>query len=452
MGAMPVEWSNSDEGEPAFRFVDGALEIVVGDQRMSIAGWPEPRAREKRAGWRQWRDFSPKFRLVAPYRPLKKKVVSRQVKRDTEAGQLGMDFGELATPQRKPEAEVLTPAQLRTRAFHGFRFSLPKQVARALEKFRSHQWQPLLLMRYDPGATELMLRNPVLGLALAHKMNGDTALMASLQVGTMRQRDILGLLDLPEAPSVAKWMSKIPPESATVEALRWALRLLRTGDADLKKSLSHLPVLNMGVMRLLSDDDLRAAVSMSLLTEVAESKRENYEARTAARIDQLCELRRQTGDAGDLPGPLSSLAALDEAIGVAERAWIDHRQRGHDAAADGGAPHISETAAEGVALADFPPPPVPGLAGKIVPITSLQQLLSEGARQDNCVASYADRVRRGTTYIYRVEFPQRCTLSLRKADDGVWRVSELEVSENRPANGSTRDFVDEWLARYRISA
>ncbi len=443
---MPVEWSNSKEGEPAFRFVDGALEIVVGDHRMSIAGWPDPRAREIRRSWRQWGNFSPKFRLVAPYRPLKKKVVSRQVKRDAEAGQLGMDFGEVAKPQRKQVAEALTPAQLRIKAFHGFRFSLPKDVARALEKFRSHQWAPLLLMRYDPGATELMLRNPVLGLALAHKLNGDTALMASLQVGTMRQRDILGLLDLPEAPSVAKWMSKIPPESATVESLRWALRLLRTGEADLKKSLSHLPVLNLGVMRLLSDDDLRAAVSMSLLSEVAESKRENYEARTAARIDQLRELRRQTGDAGILSGPLSSLAALDEAIGEAEQAWIDFQQRGRDE----GTQRISETTA--AAAEDFPVPPVPGLAGKILPITSMKELMAEGAEQDNCVASYADRVRGGTTYIYRVEFPQRCTLSLRKADDGVWRVSELEVSENRPANGSTQDFVDEWLARYRISA
>jgi len=447
-GPMPVEWSNSEEGEPAFRFIGGVLEIEVGDHRMSIVGWPEPRAQEVREGWRHWRDFSPKFRLVAPYRPLKKKVVSRQVKRDAASGQLGFDFGGEAKPRRKAEDEALTPAQLRTRAFHGFRFSLPKEVARVLEKFRSHQWAPLLLMCYDPGATELMMRNPVLGLALAHKMNGDAALMASLQVGTMRQRDILGLLDLPEAPSVARWMSKIPPESATVESLRWALALLRTGDADLKKSLSHLPVRNMGVMRLLSEERLREAVSMSLLSEVAESKRENYEAHTAARIEQLHELRRQAGDAGQLPGPLSSQAALDEAVGEAEQAWLGHQQPQRNAAAR----RVSEATRGVAARADFPAPPVPGLAGKIQPITSMRELTIEGEQQDNCVASYADRVRAGTTYIYRVTFPQRCTLSLGKAGDGVWRLSELEVSENRPANGSTRDFVDEWLARYRISA
>jgi hypothetical protein len=446
---MPDEGNFSNEGEPTFSFVDGGLEIGNADHRMRIVGWPQPCARENRPDWSgEWRELSPTFRLVAPYRPLRRRTgISRQAKKDTAVGQLGFDLGGDAAPVEKPIP--LTPAQLRRRAFDQFRFSLPKPVARALEKFRSHQWEPLLMLRHDPGAADLMQSNPVLGFALAHKMDGDAEMFAHLKVGSMRQRDILALLDLPDSAGAVKWMAKVPPESVTGESLRWVRQLFSASDSMTFKWMGHLAVLNYGTLRLLSEASLRSSLTTQLLSEVAESGRENYEAWTAGRLLQIDELRRQIAAQANpqrrtelqrLPR-VDSLAELERLLRETETRWQETQRDQLEG-------RVSETPAG----AAFPPPPVPGITGQIEPLTDAPGLMIEGAEQDNCVASYADRVRAGSTYIYRVKFPQRCTLSLLRGADGSWRIDELEFGENRPANGSTRDFVEAWLARYRLSA
>lgn len=446
---MPDEGNFSNAEEPTVAFVDGGLEITRADQRMRIVGWPQPSARVNRPEWNsEWKNFSPTFRLVAPYRPVKRRAgVSRQAKKDATTGQLGFNLDGDAAPEEKPLP--LTPAQLRRRTFDRFRFSLPKPVARALEKFRSHQWEPLLMLRHDPGATDLMQSNPVLGFALAHQMEGDAEMFAHLKVGTMRQRDILALLDFPDSAGAVKWMAKIPPESVTADSLRWLHRLFCSSDAGIVKWMGHLPRLNYGVLRLISEASLRPALTTRLLMEVAESGRENYEAWTAGRLLQIGELRSQIaahGNAGQqanlqtLPR-VNSLASLERLLRETQDLWQQSQREQLEG-------RVSETST-GMA---FPPPPVPGITGQIEPLTSPHALMLEGAEQENCVASYAERVRTGSTYIYRVEFPQRCTLSLLRCGDGSWRIDELEFSENRPSDASTRDFVEAWLARYRVSA
>ena len=49
----------------------------------------------------------------------------------------------------------------------------------------------------------------------------------------------------------------------------------------------------------------------------------------------------------------------------------------------------------------------------IVALTEPRDLLVEGLRQHNCVASYAPAVARGDTYVYRVLAPERATLAIR---------------------------------------
>jgi hypothetical protein len=446
---MPDGGNFSNADEPTFCFVDGGLEITSIGHRMRIVGWPQPSARANRPEWnREWRNFSPTFRLVAPYRPLRRRTkISRQKKKDSAVGQLGFDLDGDAAPEEKPVP--LTPAQLRRRAFDQFRFSLPKPVARALEKFRSHQWEPLLMLRHDPGATDLMQSNPVLGFALAHKMDGDAEMFAHLKVGTMRQRDILALLDFPDSAGAVKWMAKIPPESVTGESLRWVRRLFCSGDSMIVKWMGHLTQLNYGVLRLMSEESVRPALTTQLLTEVAESGRENYEAFIAGRLLQISELRsqiaahanaRQRAELLTLPR-VDSLNAVERLLRQTEARWQTMQRE-----------QLEGRVSEEPAGSAFPPPPVPGITGQVEPLTDATALMVEGAEQDNCVASYGGRVRAGVNYIYRIKFPQRCTLSLGKGEDGIWRIDELEFSENRPADGSTRDFLEVWLVKYRVSA
>ena len=59
-------------------------------------------------------------------------------------------------------------AEQRRRAFDPFRFSLPKDVVKALQDFRSHQWFLLNLLVHDKGLPDLAKANPVLAYAVAY--------------------------------------------------------------------------------------------------------------------------------------------------------------------------------------------------------------------------------------------------------------------------------------------
>jgi hypothetical protein len=98
----------------------------------------------------------------------------------------------------------------------------------------------------------------------------------------------------------------------------------------------------------------------------------------------------------------------------------------------------------------FMPPPLPGIAGQIEPITSPSDLVDEGEYQGNCVASYANRVREGDTYIYRVLHPERATLSLaRRSPFSDWQIDELECRFNTDVAEETEEFVQAWIERHR---
>ena len=102
-------------------------------------------------------------------------------------------------------------------------------------------------------------------------------------------------------------------------------------------------------------------------------------------------------------------------------------------------------------VSEFPPPPVPGLPGVVESLDSAEQLVLEGRRHSNCVASCAPRVREGRVSIYRVLQPQRATLSLVRTETGRWEIGELKASRNRPVTEQTRDLVEQWLGDWTLN-
>jgi hypothetical protein len=150
---------------PGYRFKDGKLMIFREDEVMLIRGWDEPSA--VRNPLDSWEKFVPEFRLVAPYRRPAKAVPKKVPPPPSAGDQLAFDLLE-ESASRKPAAPGPTPlAEQRKRAFDSFRFSLPKDVAKALEDFRSHQWNLLILLAHDKGALDLAKANPVLAYAVA---------------------------------------------------------------------------------------------------------------------------------------------------------------------------------------------------------------------------------------------------------------------------------------------
>lgn len=407
--------------------------IFKEDEVMLIRGWEEPMAIAKGEG--AWKPFVPEFRLVAPYRRARKAAAGKGAKERPapDDAQLSLDLwgaddsGEAAADKPATPAP-LTLARQRKRAFDAFRFSMPGEVARVLERFRSHQWSLLVLLAHDRSFLDVAVSNPVLAYAVADWLPEHPGHKSGL--GKMPQRDLLKLLRLPGTAALVKLFRKIPPESVDRRLWRLLLAVLRKPDGESSKLLAHVPTINVGVMELILTRHIRPAVTPALLEEVAADKREKYRGCAAAMLRDIAAMEDELRDGHRLP-PLRSVARLRELHA-----------------------HVSEEFRKLETLrkvhGPLPLPPLPGIRGRIAPLRSQSDLLAEGREQKNCVASYTSEVAAGKCYIYRVLYPSRATLCIRRMHDGNWGISELEASCNRKAPAATRAFVEEWLAPCRI--
>ncbi len=416
-------------------FRNGTLCLAKGLVEMRITGSPVPRSVMRRGRSGAWEDFFPEFRLVFPYRPAASAGRAMTAAKKPGSQMLFEFFDEVVSP---PCDRPLTPAQQRKRAFEQFRFSLPKRTARILEPFRTHQWQLLVLLHHDPDAAELAESNPALAFALAQKLQADRELIASLRCSGMRQRDLLGILDLPSSPAAVNLFRKIDPRS--VNGDNWPALVLVIGEAlrEPKPRLNHLSSINTGVVEILLDARASAAATPTLLEEVAEDRSEIYRGRVVHLITSTLRMQEElrTGPRCQTFPNLARLRAVHDEVSE------NYRRRVRQ---------LIEANACGPAC--FPPPPVPGIPGRIEPVTSASDLVDEGEMQGNCVASYAGRVREGNLYIYRVLKPERATLSItRSGPFAEWEIGELECRFNTDVSEETEELVQAWLDRYGLLA
>jgi len=423
---MPPSAPASESG---VTFSNGALCLMKGLVEMRITGSPVPRSVVRRGRGAGWEPFLPELRLVHPYRPpVKAKTPS------PPANQLCFDFFD-ETREKRP-TEGLTPAQHRKRAFDHFRFSLPKPVARILEPFRTHQWALLVMLHHDPGALDLAETNPALAFALAQKLNCDRALIAALGCSAMRQRDLLEVLGLPSSAAAVNLFRKVDPQSLSGDNWPALVGVIRRELAEPKPRLNHLTSINSGVVEILLDPRASGAATPQLLDEVAKDRSENYRGRVVHMITSTLRMQDEMR-VGERCDRFQSLARLHT---VHEEVAENYRRRVRQL-----------IDANGYGPGFFQSPPVPGIAGRIEPIASPAELVDEGEIQGNCVASYADRVREGNTYIYRVLHPERATLSIvRRGPFSDWEIDELERRFNTDCSEETEEFVQAWLDRNRV--
>src|SRR5258708_2400521 len=138
---------------PGFRFKEGKLYLFTADGGMVLESWPGLRALQKERGT-AWMEFTPKFRVVQPYRPRRKAPPSPQME---------LNLGVI--PVMHPPGSL---ASQRRRAFDRFRFSLPKAVAARTEKFQSRQWALLRLFYAREQTLEIAAINPPLCFPLGN--------------------------------------------------------------------------------------------------------------------------------------------------------------------------------------------------------------------------------------------------------------------------------------------
>lgn len=412
---------------PGFRFKDGKLYIFGEDEEvMVIESWPELRAVRKRADERAWKEFAPVFRLVHPYRrakvPVKPKVPVEQLELA------------LAASSGKPFAPP-SLAEQRKRAFDGFRFSLPKEVAKRVERFPGRQWRLLKLFREREQTLELAQQNAALTFCLAHAAlfrdlsDGGGAMALAATVSQSRQREIAGWLGFPATEGAAKILSRVQPEAAHPQSLLRLRAALR--DEAATRVLSHAPRINAGVLGLVADAELRHAATPKLVAEVASSAAEKYRAATAGMLADLLAMKQQLARR-NVPPSFSSIARLREIHGELSAEFC-------------------QLCRDDERATRFPRPPLPGTPD-IVPLRTPLELVNEGASQTNCVASYIPRVAAGEVYIYRVQRPERATLSIVPSPDGAWEIDQLLLAANRPVGAATDYLVRAWLDRFSFAA
>lgn len=388
-----------------YAFHKGKLFVEEDEDILMVHPWPNPWARIRPAEASGWKPTVPQFPVVAPI---------RRPTRRTDPRQLELGLVVETTP---------TAADKRRIALSRFRARIPKPIAKLVEPVRSLQWHHLVACAMSDRFGELLSSNPVLAYLWIESRQGRFGTPDVTKAASTSQRELLSQLGFLHSKAAVKFLRKCYAPAlclTTAEGLREVMR----NESSLAR-LHHIPRAGSGLIALARCPVLLEACVPALLDEVASHKEELYRAPTAMRLENHLEMCRQLGR--ELPRPFRSRQDLHRAHRDLIREYQE-RQRQEKKPRQG----------------EFGLPPIPGTQN-ILPLTTAAALRREGREQDNCVASYASRVSNGSHYIYRVTWPQRCTLSIVKGPDGRWRRGELEVAGNRPANSHTGEVVDTWL-------
>jgi hypothetical protein len=105
---------------------------------------------------------------------------------------------------------------------------------------------------------------------------------------------------------------------------------------------------------------------------------------------------------------------------------------------------------QGEYLTPFPPPPIPGVPGRITALRDFFSLSREGRQQNNCVEALAPDVLSGRIFVYAVTVRERATLAIRrKTVTGRFEVEDLRAADNAAPSDETERFVGEWLCDHQ---
>lgn len=265
-------------------------------------------------------------------------------------------------------------------------------------------------------AGDLWQTNPALVLYLLERINqghfgriSDAGDLGKLFRG--KQRSLCAKVGLPAMEGTAKILRKLEPECCTEESLSDLRELLTDGAA--LKFLAHLPRVTPNILNILKSRNLRDLITLSLLKELTLSKKfdlGNYPHYKLQEYRLLQAPQRKSP-------PFRSLSEIHERLN----------------------PSTSDR--------PFPAPPL-ALPANFKPLTSAEDLSLEGEVQHNCVGAYRERILTKQCYVYKLDAPERATISVRKKN-GRWKLSEIRRASNREVHWDTEDYVNEVLAGSR---
>lgn len=419
-GAMPL----------SFQGTKLRLREAGGD--VLLVGGREPRAWRRRDGDPVWRAATLEVPLASWMRQAKRLPAHE---RDLAVLASGLEeFSALWTLGLRETLARAERRRDRARMFAGFLATFPAETLIRASRFAEGGWQILQLLLRCHQADELVDSNPLLAFCLAssaafHPHAASRRWTEVRRQLARRRREVTEWLGFAGTEATVKLLRKIPPESVTLSR---ALRLREAlAEPELARALAHVGRINAGVLRLALDPALRARVALQLLEEVGQTRAEDRRPRCHRLLADTLALALETREAR-IPGRFASL----EELRAHHDALVERRVEGRPP--------------QRPRRRQFPPPPVAGIE-TIVPLRRAAELVEEGRRQHNCVATYARRVLAGNTYVYRLLAPERATLSIVRRR-GVWVLDDLLGPRNRPVRRDTVAAVERWLLHFRPEA
>ncbi len=425
--------------------------LVISHARGAVvlAGWPRCQAWrcDQSRTWTQFRPAEPLLRIIATV--ASPRYVTRAMRRFDEhweprlepqregSGLLGEAIGGAleglrALSQRAGQRPALTDLERqelgltrRHQAALAFLDGFPTDVRTEVSQLPERHWHVLVLLARCPGAHELFESNPALAFALAsswafRERPVQRPLRSARALLRKRRTAVAEWLGFPATARAVRVLAKIPIRAVSVRQLRF-LRDTLHADA-VPKALLHLPRLGQGVLRILTDPELRDLAGYELLAAIDRSAL--WSTRAAYLLRDAAQMHAALRGGRRLPVQ-RSLAAL---------------RRVHDELAD----QQNRQACAGTLALELPPAPVLG-TNTIVPLTTPAEILEEGQTMHHCVFNYVPSVARGSTYIYRVLEPERATVSLVRHRGG-WQLGQLSGCGNAAVDATTRAVVTEWLS------
>lgn len=417
MNAMHKRFEKSIPGI-LFKEDTGKLYIFRDESISVLKSWPEPQAWQKTAQNPVWQTFRPDIKIS------RLKSSNRSIlleKRPSNINQLCLPF---SPPAHKAQIDRRELAWLRWFA------TIPPETLRVVWSFPERQWHMLsFLARCGEAAYDLSISNPALAFTLASNWvfhqpavkQPFRSARALLKPG-IKQREILAWLGYPETEAARKMLSKVIHKAIGISPLLYLRQSMF--DPTTFKTLTHLPRLNSGVLRLATDPVLLPMAAPTLLEEIATSRKEDNRINAAYLLKQSLLIHRSLHPTRTHIVPIRSLRYLIEYHHNILTEYLAAQYRKHNRS--------------------FPPPPLKG-SEEIQPISSLDALIKEGYEQNNCAVTYLEAVTIfKSVYIYRVLWPERSTLALKRKGHR-WVLWQLKLANNLDPSEKTYEVVHSWL-------
>jgi hypothetical protein len=333
------------------------------------------------------------------------------------------------TPDQPFNIGSYTPAWvLATRA--EYLKSIPEEVLVTVSAFSSRHWHLLNLISRCPGAMDLVKSTPALAFALAslwvfRENPPKQPLRAARSLLRKPQSDIAAWLGFPKSKSAIQILRKIKPADCTIPNLLQ----LRNLYFCFSKSLCHMQQITSHALYIMAHSRLDYSLSSSYVYQLG--------------------LNPSPGWLESEPRLIRDVLWLRDTLGEQEECTIhshQNLQKQHDQLVE----RVGRMDLRRIINNELPDPPFgPSITAEvhIEPITTAIDLIKEGKAQKNCVGAYADRVRRGGLYVYRVLAPERATLSIAQQWDRSWVIDEIKAKDNSDVQESTIQHVKKWLSQ-----